>query len=106
MKKLLLVVSTACSLAGMTDVARAVNIDINVGTPAPVYVAPAPVYVPSPPGRVVVVPGWYGERYYDGHRYWSRHEWDEHQHYDRDHHQHHDNDRYHCPPGHAKKGEC
>jgi hypothetical protein len=25
----------------------------------------------------VVSPGWYGERYYDGHRYWDRREWEE-----------------------------
>jgi hypothetical protein len=34
---------------------------------APVYVQPA----------VVINPGWYGDRYYDGHRYWERREWEE-----------------------------
>jgi hypothetical protein len=111
MKKYSYFVAGACALLGLTSVAHAVNIDINVGTPAPVYVAPPPVYVAPrpvympPPAQVVVVPGWYGERYYDGRRYWSRHDWEARKHYDQDHHHHEDN-RYHCPPGHAKKGEC
>jgi hypothetical protein len=111
MKKYSYFVAAACALLGLTSVAHAVNIDINVGTPAPVYVAPPPVYVAprpvyvAPPAQVVVVPGWYGERYYDGRRYWSRHEWEAREHYDRDRH-HHEGNRYHCPPGHAKKGEC
>lgn len=111
MKKYSYFVPTACALLGLTSVAHAVNIDINVGTPAPVYVAPAPVYVAPrpvyvpPPAQVVIVPGWYGERYYDGRRYWSRRDWEAREHYDRDHHHHEDN-RSHCPPGHAKKGEC
>lgn len=111
MRKYSYFVAAACALLGLTSVAHAVNIDINVGTPAPVYVAPPPVYVAPrpvyvpPPAQVVVVPGWYGERYYDGRRYWSRHEWEAREHYDRDRH-HHEGNRYHCPPGHAKKGEC
>ena len=109
MKKYSYFAAAACALLGLTSVAHAVNIDINVGTPAPVYVAPPPVYVaPRPvyaPPQVVVVPGWYGERYYDGRRYWSRREWEAREHHDRDRH-HHEGNRYHCPPGHAKKGEC
>lgn len=27
---------------------------------------------------VVVTPGWHGDRYYDGHRYWERREWERH----------------------------
>ncbi|EAY70080.1 hypothetical protein BDAG_02860 [Burkholderia dolosa AU0158] len=74
------------SLSGL---AHAVNVDVNIGTPAPVVVAPAPV----------VVVGWHGDRYWDGHRYWERREWEEHQ-------RHRGRGGYHCPPGHAKKGEC
>ncbi|MCA8139432.1 hypothetical protein LGM37_06425 [Burkholderia multivorans] len=48
-----------------------VNVGINVGVPAPVYVAPAPVYAPPP----AIVIGWHGDRYWDGHRYWRRDEW-------------------------------
>ncbi|MDN7183096.1 hypothetical protein M0D69_34810 [Caballeronia sp. SEWSISQ10-4 2] len=65
-----------------------VSVGINVGVPGPVVVVPAPV---------VVVPGWQGDRYWDGRRYWDREEWEEH---------HHHHGRDHCPPGHAKKGEC
>ena len=90
MKKYSYFVAGACALLGLTSVAHAVNIDINVGTPAPVYVAPPPVYVAPrpvympPPAQVVVVPGWYGERYYDGRRYWSRHDWEARRRYDGD----------------------
>jgi hypothetical protein len=105
MKKYCYLVPAVCALLGLSNVAHAVNIDINVGTPAPVYVAPPPVYV-APPAQVVMVPGWHGDRYYDGHRYWSRHDWEAHQHDEHDDHHHHEDDRYHCPPGHAKKGEC
>jgi len=77
---------TASGFAHATDI----GVGINIGTP-PVVVAPAPV--------VVVSPGWHGDRYWDGHRYWDRDEWEEHHH----HHGHKDG---HCPPGHAKKGEC
>jgi len=57
-----------------------VDVGINLGVPAPVYVAPAPVYVAAPPpayvvGGPVVIVGWHGNRYWDGHRYWSRHDW-------------------------------
>ncbi|QCP52646.1 hypothetical protein FAZ95_26215 [Trinickia violacea] len=72
---------------GLSGAAQAVDLSINVGTPAPVVVTQTPVVV-----------GWHGDRYYDGHRYWGRSEWE-------DHHRHHD-DHDHCPPGHAKKGEC
>jgi hypothetical protein len=41
--------------------------------PQPVY-APAQVYAPGP-GVVAISPGWYGARYYDGHRYWERAAW-------------------------------
>ncbi|WP_321817413.1 MULTISPECIES: hypothetical protein [unclassified Paraburkholderia] len=75
---------------GLTGAAHAgdVNVGINVGTP--VVVAP-------PPPAVVVTPGWHGDRYWDGHRYWERDDWERHHHHDK---------HWHCPPGHAKKGEC
>lgn len=67
-----------------------VDVGINLGVPAPVYVAPAPVYAVPPPvyyappppppayvvGGPVVVIGWHGNRYWDGHRYWARHDWE------------------------------
>ncbi|MEX3693316.1 hypothetical protein AB3X91_19400 [Paraburkholderia sp. BR14263] len=85
--------SAATSFSGG---AHAVNLDVHIGTPAPVVVTPA---------TVVVRQGWQGDRYWDGHRYWERREWEEHERYverdpDREHR------FYHCPPGHAKKGEC
>jgi hypothetical protein len=40
--------------------------------PGPGYAQPQPGYSP---GVVVITPGWYGDRYYDGHRYWGRAEW-------------------------------
>ncbi|AXK65863.1 MULTISPECIES: hypothetical protein [Burkholderia] len=62
-----------------------VNVGINVGVPAPVYVAPAPVYAPPPPvvyqpapvyaPAPAIVIGWHGDRYWDGRRYWGRDEW-------------------------------
>ncbi|RQT31633.1 hypothetical protein [Burkholderia cepacia] len=87
------------SLSGL---AHAVNVDVNIGTPAPVVVAPAPVVVAPAPAVIV---GWHGDRYWDGHRYWERREWEDHQRYRG---REHGPDRrgYHCPPGHAKKGEC
>ena len=63
-----------------------VDVGVNIGVPGyayapePVYAPPPPpVYAPAPP-VVVVSPGWYGERYYDGHRYWQRREWEERDH--------------------------
>jgi hypothetical protein len=63
-----------------------VSVGINLGVPAPVYVAPAPVYAPPPPpvvyqpapvyvGGPAIVIGWHGDRYWDGRRYWGRDEW-------------------------------
>ena len=67
-----------------------VNVGINLGVPAPVYVAPH-LYAPPPPPPVVIslrrlragpvctgpaiVIGWHGDRYWDGRRYWGRDEW-------------------------------
>jgi hypothetical protein len=58
---------------------------VNIGIPAPVYVAPAPVYAPPPPPVIyqpapvyaapAVVIGWHGDRYWDGRRYWARDDW-------------------------------
>lgn len=77
----------------------AVNVGINIGSPAPVVVAQ-----PSP---VVVAPGWQGDRYWDGKRYWNRREWEE-RGRPGHHHGHGDDERHegHCPPGQAKKGRC
>lgn len=55
---------------GISSVAFAhVDVGVNIGVPGVVYAEPPPV--------VVVSPGWYGARYYDGHRYWERQEWEE-----------------------------
>ena len=82
------------------------RIGVNLGVPAPVYVAPAPVYAPPPPPVVyappppvyaaapVLVIGWHGDRYWDGHRYWNRddyYRYHGHDHYD---HRHDDHGRY------------
>ena len=76
---------------GASSVALAhVDVGVNIGIPGvayapePVYAPPPPVYAPPPP-VVVVSPGWYGDRYYDGHRYWERREWEE-RHHDREWH--------------------
>ena len=70
-----------------------VDIGVNIGVPAPVYVAPAPVYAPPPPviyqpAPVYVAPqiviGWHDDRYWDGRRWWGRDEW-YHHHGDWDH---------------------
>ena len=70
-----------------------VDIGVNIGVPAPVYVAPAPVYAPPPPviyqpAPVYVTPaiiiGWHGDRYWDGDRWWGRDDWYRH-HRDWDH---------------------
>ncbi|RDK04286.1 hypothetical protein [Paraburkholderia lacunae] len=83
----------ACLGIGASSVALAhVDVGVNIGIPGvayapePVYAPPPPVYV-QPPPVVVVSPGWYGERYYDGHRYWERREWEERHH---DHREWHD----------------
>lgn len=62
-----------------------VSVGVNIGIPAPVYVAPAPVYAPPPPPVVyqpapvyaapAVYIGWHGDRYWDGRRYWNRNDW-------------------------------
>ena len=63
-----------------------VDVGVNIGVPGVAYAAPEPVYAPPPPVYapappvVVVSPGWYGERYYDGHRYWERRDWEAHHH--------------------------
>jgi hypothetical protein len=63
---------------GMSSVALAhVDVGVGIGIPAPqpAYVEPQPLYA-QPQGVVVVTPGWHGDRYYDGHRYWERREWE------------------------------
>ncbi|WGS51544.1 hypothetical protein LFL96_08615 [Paraburkholderia sp. D15] len=83
-----LAMSIVASLGiGASSIAFAhVDVGVNIGVPGVVYApqpAPEPVYAPPPPPVyapappvVVVAPGWYGERYYDGHRYWERREWE------------------------------
>lgn len=78
------------ALAASTSALARVDVDVNIGAPAPVYVAPAPVYAPPPPvyvapaygpRPVVVAPvviGWHGDRYWDGGRWYSRREWHDH----------------------------
>ncbi|CAB3765612.1 hypothetical protein [Paraburkholderia solisilvae] len=71
--------------ASSAAMAGGVHIGVNLGVPAPVYVAPAPVYAPPPPPVVyqpvpvvagpAIFIGWHGDRYWDGHRYWGRDEW-------------------------------
>ena len=81
----------AAAAIGLTSTVHAtdVNVGINVGTPV--------VIAPPPPAAIVVTPGWHGDRYWDGRRYWDRDDWEKH---------HHHGKAWHCPPGHAKKGEC
>jgi hypothetical protein len=91
-KKRLYIMLAAVGFGAQCGVANAVDVGVGINVGTPVVVAPAPVVVASP--------GWQGDRYWDGRRYWDRDEWEEH------HHHHHDHDHGHCPPGHAKKGEC
>jgi hypothetical protein len=72
---------------GVSSAAMAgVHVGVNIGIPAPVYVAPAPTYYAPPPPPVVYQPapvyagpaiviGWHGDRYWDGRRYWGRDDW-------------------------------
>ncbi|ONC44825.1 MULTISPECIES: hypothetical protein [pseudomallei group] len=94
MKRSLIAFALTGAGIALSGAAHAVNVDVNIGTPAPVVVAPAPAPVIVAPAPAIVV-GWHGDRYWDGHRYWERREWEER-------HRH----RGFCPPGHAKKGEC
>jgi hypothetical protein len=96
-----LALGTLAAAVSTTALAR-VDVDLNVGTPAPVYVAPPP---PPPPAVVyeqqpavvvaqpAIVIGWHGDRYWDGHRYWARDEWNRNHppHHDEHHDNHHDN---------------
>ncbi|HEY3596695.1 MAG TPA: hypothetical protein VGL08_04140 [Paraburkholderia sp.] len=95
--------------ASSATMAGGVHVGVNIGIPAPVYVAPAPVYAPPPPpvvyqpapvygapvyGGPVIVVGWHGNRYWDGRRYWGRDEWNRHNrghggHWDHGDHDHH-----------------
>ncbi|CAN0627448.1 conserved exported protein of unknown function [Burkholderia multivorans] len=97
MKRSLIALVLASAGIAASGIAHAVNVDVNIGTPAPVVVAPAPA-------AVVVAPGWHDNRYWDGHRYWERREWEMHE---RAHHHDHDRDfERRCPPGHIKNGKC
>jgi hypothetical protein len=54
-----------------------------------------------------VTQGWHDGRYWDGHRSWSRDEWEGRRtHAAGDHEAYRFNRDTHCPPGHAKKHEC
>jgi hypothetical protein len=89
----------ALILAASQSAMAGVAIGLNLGVPAPVYVAPAPVYVapppayyaPPPPPVVAYQPvavaapsiyiGWHGDRYWDGHAWWGRRDWYAHHRY-------------------------
>ncbi|SDR25455.1 hypothetical protein [Paraburkholderia tuberum] len=83
-----LTVVAGLAIGASTAAFAHVDVGVNIGVPGiavvpavveappPVYVQPAPVYAPAPPPAVIVAPGWYGERYYDGHRYWERRQWE------------------------------
>ncbi|SAK62647.1 signal peptide protein [Caballeronia hypogeia] len=108
------VLAAAALLGGLTLSGAAmagVSVGVNIGVPAPVYVAPEPVYAPPPPPVVyappppvyaqpVVVIGWHGDRYWDGRRYWDRddyYRYHGHGHghgHDHDDHDDHDNGRH------------
>jgi hypothetical protein len=98
--RILLLLLGGLAIGASSGVAFAgVNLGVNIGIPAPVYVAPAPVYAPPPPPPVVYQPapvyaapvypvpaiviGWHGERYWDGRRYWNRGDWN--RYHDHDH---------------------
>src|ERR1700686_3786343 len=51
----------SCGIGVSSVVLAQVDVGVNIGIP----------------GAVVVSPGWYGDRYYDWHRYWQRREWEE-----------------------------
>jgi len=88
-----LVVGTLAIGASSAAMAGGLNVGVNIGIPAPVYVAPAPVYYAPPPppppvvyqpapvyagpvyGGPAIVIGWHGDRYWDGRRYWARDDW-------------------------------
>jgi hypothetical protein len=104
-----------------------VDVGVDIGVPGvvyapqPVYVAPPPEYAPPPPPQaaIVIAPGWYGDRYYDGHRYWERRDWEARHHDERnwreardyhggyDHHDydHHDGQRDGWRPDHDDHGD-
>jgi hypothetical protein len=96
--KLLISLGLGAAIFGVSQFANAgVGIGINLALPAPVYVAPAPVYAPPPPPPAVVayqpvvaapvlvspslVIGWHSGQYWDGHRWWSRHDYYGHRHW-------------------------
>ena len=98
--KLLLGFGAALVALGTSQIASAgVSIGLNVGIPAPVYVAPAPVYMAPPPPPVVYAPppgavvyggpvmapavviGWHSDRYWDGRRWWGRRDYYAYHHY-------------------------
>ncbi|MBU6489460.1 MAG: hypothetical protein KGQ57_16820, partial [Burkholderiales bacterium] len=86
----------ALAIGASTAAMARVDIGVNIGVPAPVYVAPAPVYAPPPPvvyqpapvyAAPAIIIGWHGDRYWDGGRWWGRDEWYRHRRggWDRDH---------------------
>jgi hypothetical protein len=63
-KRWLIAAAAAAISAGLSTAASAQE------WPQREYVRPAAV--------VVITPGWHGDRYYDGHRYWARRDWERH----------------------------
>jgi hypothetical protein len=96
--KIILGALLGASAAAVSGLAMArVDVGVNIGVPAPVYVQPPPVvYQPAPVyavGMPAVVIGWHGDRYWDGRRYWARDDWN--RHHGGGYHDHHDDHRDH-----------
>jgi hypothetical protein len=96
-KKLLASAVVLLSLSSAPAFANELNIELNLGEPAPVYVPPPVVYTPSP--AYIVAP--WGETYDPHHRrhdweYWHHHhDHDEHWEHERWEHEHGDHDHDH-----------
>jgi hypothetical protein len=98
--KLFVGISAALMAVASQGAFAGVHVGINLGVPAPVYVAPAPVYAAPPPvvyapppppvvyapapvyyGGPAVVIGWHNDRYWDGRRWYGRHDYYRHYHH-------------------------
>jgi hypothetical protein len=58
--------------------AAAVAISAGLSTAASAQEWQQRAYI-RPAAVIIITPGWHGDRYYDGHRYWARRDW-EHRH--------------------------